>query len=69
MIHRSYLENGETLEDDNNGYASGSSNYRDRTNHHSKRREKVVGDDTLRERIQEKHGMFIERLENDWDFC
>jgi len=53
---RSFVENGEAFEDEHHGYASGSSSYRDRNNHHSKRRENVAGEDSLRERIQGKHG-------------
>merc|ERR1719411_2142482 len=55
---RPYVENGEAFEDEHHGYASGSSSYRDRTNHHSKRRENLAGEDSLHERIQGKHGMY-----------
>ena len=66
------MENGESFEEDHHGYASGSSNHRDRPSHHSGRREKAVRDDSLRENIQGKHGMYFnnaDNVENDWQFC
>ena len=68
-FYRPYVENGEAFEDEHHGYASGSSSYRDRTNHHSKRRENVAGEDSLRERIQGKHGMYDRGIGDDWQFC
>ena len=65
------MENGESFEEDHHGYASGSSNHRDRPSHHSGRREKAMRDDSLRENIQGKHGMYFnnaDNLENDWQF-
>jgi len=54
---RAYMENGETTEDDRHGYTSGSNNFRDRPNHHSRRRENALGDDSAHGGAQQgKHG-------------
>ena len=51
------MENGETTEDDRHGYTSGSNNVRDRPNHHSRRRENALGDDSVHGGAQQgKHG-------------
>ena len=54
------MENGETTEEDRHGYASGSNTYRDRPNHHSRRRENALGDDSGHGGAQQgKHGTII----------
>ena len=51
------MENGETTEEDRHGYASGSNTFRDRPNHHSRRRENVLGDHSSQGGAQQgKHG-------------
>ena len=51
------MENGEVSEEERHGYASGSNSYRHRPNHHSRRREDAVGDDSVHGALKGKHGM------------
>ena len=54
------MENGETTEEDRHGYASGSNTFRDRPNHHSRRRENALGDDSGHSGAKQgKHGTII----------